>query len=594
MTKFNILISLLAVASFSADIGAQENEVDPSGIIAPSNGSGTRALGDLIAGPFDVEAAPYDNRCLGVEEAWGSFWVTGRGHTTLGNNYMIHQYDMNGVYITSYPQNVSGTNFGGWGGRDMEADEAANTLYVGNDNGYVEIMTYDPVTGGISYASTLWSNVTGTVRALCENPSTGNYFTKSFTSDIFEFDMTTGAVINSFSNPAISAYGFGWDSSSNAIWSTSANTSAVEFDPATGLETGRTFFTALGGSQGGADVYNDSRNANGLSIVMLHQTAPDSIGVYDVVGSGTPPPAAWPNLPAAHVAAAGYTEDFESHAGVVPTHMATNELDGLTGIGPDVRAWCNIGQRGACGQETGTGAGLWAGHPGAGSYCLEMGGDPLGPTGVETRNGLVIGLDGSGQGDLTLDFGIVDHGEEADTWDGVWISEDGLAWTNVYPGWQPLAMVWTVISGVDISNAGVSTDGQFYLLFAQDDNFPMGYLDGIQIDDIAVNGVAPPGPTLSVTNLVAGATAKIDLTNCTAGDLAYFVWSAAGGGPVNTPFGPGYVSPPYRVIPLQVDANGHAGMTQNVPPGLTGMALWFHGADKASATLTNPLAMTIG
>jgi hypothetical protein len=507
---------------------------------------------------------------------------------------MIHQYDMNGVYITSYPQNVSGTNFGGWGGRDMEADEAANTLYVGNDNGYVEIMTYDPVTGGISYASTLWSNVTGTVRALCENPSTGNYFTKSFTGDIFEFDMTTGAVINSFSNPGISAYGFGWDSSSNAIWSSSTATSAVEFDPATGLETGRNFFTALGGANGGADVYNDPRNANGLSIVMLHQTTPDSIGVYDVVGSGTPPPTAWPNLPAAHVGAAGYTEDFESHAGVVPPHMATNELDGLTGTAGNLLAWCNIGQRGACGQETGTGAGIWAGHPGAGSYCLEMGGVPTGLTGIETRCGLVIGLDGSGQGDLTLDFGIVDHGEEADTWDGVWISTDGLAWTNVYPGWNPLAMVWTVISGVDISNAGVSTDGQFYLLFAQDDNFPMGYLDGIQIDDIAVNGVTPPGPTLSVTNLVAGATAKIDITNCTAGDLAYFVWSAAGGGPVNTPFGPGYVSPPYRVIPLAVDANGHAGMTQNVPPHVSGMDIWFHGADKGSATLTNPLAMTIG
>jgi len=319
----------------------------------------------------------------------GFILVTGRGHTTIGDNYMIHQYDMNGVYITSYPQNVSSANLAGWGGRDMEADEAANTLYVGNDNGYVEIMTYDPVTGGISYASTLWSSVTGTVRGLCENQNTGNFFTKSFSSDIFEFDMTTGAVINSFANTAISCYGLGWDSSSNAIWSSSTATSAVEFDPATGLETGRTFSTALAGSQGGADVYNDSRNANGLSIVMLHQTAPDSIAVYDTVS-------------------------------------------------------------------------------------------------------------------------------------------------------------------------------------------------------------APPVPTLSVTGLVAGGTAKIDITNCTAGDIAYFVWSAAGGGPVSTPFGTGYVSPPYRVIPLQVDANGHAGMTQNVPPGLTGMALWFHGADKASATLTNPLAMTIG
>ena len=86
----------------------------------------------------------------------------------------------------------------------------------------------------------------------------------------------------------------------------------------------------------------------------------------------------------------------------------------------------------------------------------------------------------------------------------------------------------------------------------------------------------------------------MDLTNCTPNDTAYFVWSLRGGGPVNTPFGTGYVSPPYTVVALQTDASGSANLTQPVPNGTTGINVWFHGADLQTATLTNALAMTIG
>jgi len=588
MTLGKSLILFFTLASVTAVMPAQNNDVDPNARVQPTMGSSTRGLGDLIAGPFDVETAPYDNRCLGVEEAWDHYWVTGRGHSAVGDNYMVHKYDKTGAYLASYPQ---GTPLSGWGGRDMEADDANNTLWIGNDGGLVEVQTYDPITGGLTHASTVTTAVVGTVRALCQNTATGNFFTKSFTSSTYEFDMATGAVINVFPNSAISSYGMGYDSNKGTIWCTDTGGSATEMDPATGLGTGSSFFTTLAGSPGGADVYNDPLNANGLSMVMLHQVAPDSIAVYDTVGAPPPPPPTWPEMPTTFIPAV-HNENFDGHAGVVPSHMGANALSDITGL-PDAGAWCNIGQQGACGQETGTGAGIWAGA-GSGAYCLEMGGDPLGPTGFSNRSGLIMGLDGSGAGDLLLDFGIVDHGEETHAWDGVWVSSDGATWTLVYGPWSPLLTAWTIVAGVDLSNAGVDTNGQFYLLFAQSDNFPMGYLDGIQIDDISIYSAAPPGPTIAVTNLVAGSAATVDTTNCTPGGAVFVAYSLAGGGPISTPYGNANVSSPYKLIRLVADASGNASVTNNVPPGASGLNIWFHGADVGTAQLfVNSLALTV-
>ncbi len=584
MRKTTILAAIAASGLVAGAFAQQVNEVDPNwnGAIGANNYGGmARAHGDLVHGPYDVETAPNDNRCLGVEEAWGHFWVTGRGHTTIGDVYMIHKYDMTGLYIASYPQNVSALNVGGWGGRDMEADDANNTLWVGNDNGYVEVMTYDPLTGGLVYGSTVVTGVTGTVRALCQDPNTGNFFTKSFTSNMYEFDMTTGLVVNSYVNTAVSAYGFGWDYAQNTIWSTDALTSATEIDTMA-VATGRGFSTALAGSQGGADVYNDPLNANGPSIVMLHQTTPDSIAVYDTSGSPPPPPPAWSNLPASFVAAAGYSDDFESYAGVVPGHMAVNELNGISGL-PDPEAWCNMGQRAMALSTT------------SGVYCLEMGLDPASSNYHDVRNGLVIGLNGAGATELNLDFQAIDHGEETDTWDGVWVSDDGTTWYMVYGSWSALGSAWQAVAAGDLMGAGAATGGDFYCLFAQDDNFPYGYLDGLGVDDINIVDPGPPGPAISVTGLVAGGTATISASNCTPGGIVRHGYSMVGGGPTATAFGDLLLSPPYTELPaMAVDAAGNASLGAAVPVGTTGIAVWIHAFDLGSLTFTNGLAEVIG
>ncbi len=560
----------------------QTNDVDPNGVHANAalSGGTTRGHGDLVAGPWDVETGPNDNRCLGVEWAWGSYWVTGRGHSTVGDVYMIHQFDAAGAYIASFPQNVSAANVGGWGGRDMEADEAANTLWVGNDSGYVEVMTYDPITGGIVYGSTVMTSVTGTVRALCQNPNTGNFFTKSFTSSIYEFDMSTGAVVNTFTNTAVSAYGFGWDYAQDTIWSTDALASATELDPANGMVTGRGFSTVLGGSQGGADVYDDPLNANGPSMVMLHQTTPDSIAVYDTSGSPPPPPPAWPNLPTGFMAADGYFDDFESYGGVVPGHFAVNELDGTSGL-PDPEAYCDIAGSSGLGAFSGT-------------ACLEMGLDPLSNNYHDVRNGLVIGLNGAGAASLDMDFQAIDHGEETDTWDGVWTSDDGLVWYQAYGPWTSLLSSWQAVTGVNLDGAGANTDGDFYLLFAQDDNFPYGYLDGLGADDISIVAPPPPGPSLAVYDLTGGMMGTLEVTNATPGGIVVMGASMAGGGPTSTVYGDVMLSPPIHVRWNTADAAGTATWSHQVYPHLTGKTLYFHAVDDTTGDLSNPLMEVVG
>jgi len=598
MNHLTTLICLAAVAGTSAGVSAQQDERDPNWTPTPFTNGNSRGLGDLISGPFDVETAPYDNRCLGVEEAWGHYWVTGRGHVATGDNYMIHKYDTSGTFIASYPQNVSSSNLGGWGGRDMEADEAGNLLYVGNDNGFVEVMSYDPATGALSYFNTVFTTVSGTVRALCQNPTSGNFFTKSFTGDIYEFDMNTGSVVNSFVNTAVSSYGFGWDYAQGTIWSTDVSASATELDPATGMGTGRMFTTGgmgVAAIQGGGDVFNDPASASGgPSFLMLGQGTPDSIASYDTVGAPPPPPPPFPNLPTSFVSASGYMENFDGAAGTVPAHMAINANDTFGAADPF--AWCNIGQQGACGQETGSYLGTWAAN-GSGAYCLELGGDPLVTTGFhDVRNGLAIGLNGAGQGALSLDFGIVDHGEEADVWDGIWLSEDGVNYINAYSaGWVGLGNgIWTNEAGIDLSSVGVNTDGDFYMVICQEDNYPMGYLDGLQIDDISIVGTGPPGPSLTLSNLVGGQTCSVDVANCTANGVVYFAYSLAGGGPTTTPFGDASLSPPWKLFPLVADSSGDASMTANVPAHATGAHVWTQAADVSMAVLSNPVDQTIG
>ena len=304
----------------------------------------------------------------------------------------------------------------------------------------------------------------------------------------------------------------------------------------------------------------------------------DNVTVDDV--GPPPPPPAWPNLPSVFVPAANYADSFETYGGVVPSHFGVNALDAAMGL-PDPEAWCDIAGGSGLGAATGT-------------ACLEMGLDPSSNNYHDVRNGLVVGLNGAGASGLSLDFMAIDHGEETDTWDGVWVSDDGLYWHLAYGPWTPLLSSWQPVTGVVLDNLGAATQGQFYLLFAQDDNFPYGYLDGIGVDDILVTSSGPAAPYLSASNLIGGAVTTISVANATPNGLVRHGYSMAGGGPIATSNGDLLLSPPYFELPvMRADASGNAALAAPVPPAASGRQVWLHAFDIGSLTFSNGFTQVI-
>jgi predicted outer membrane repeat protein len=100
-------------------------------------------------------------------------------------------------------------------------------------------------------------------------------------------------------------------------------------------------------------------------------------------------------------------------------------------------------------------------------------------------------------------------------------------------------------------------------------------------------------PTLTISNLIAGQTATADFSYCTPNNTVIFAWSLAGGGPINTPYGTGFVSPPFTQINLNTNANSTATMSATVPAALSNTPIWFHGVDLGSGIMLNNLALTI-
>lgn len=314
--------------------------------------------------------------------------------------------------------------------------------------------------------------------------------------------------------------------------------------------------------------------------------------VMDSTVAPPPPPVRWPNRPSTYAAVgSAYSDNFEAYAGVVPAHMAVNELGSQTRT-YDPDAWCNIGQNGAT-----TGGSTFT-TPHSGTYMLEMGGTPNGMSSShDISNGLVLGLNGSGSNNLELDFWAMNFGEESNLDDGVWVSNDGLTWENVLTNWsgvQPLA-TWVQQTGISLSSGSTSTAGNFFLLFAQMDNNALGGgNDGVAIDDLRVAPLGSNNPILTIYNLIAGQITTIEVSNCSPGNSTQVGYSLAGGGPVNTPLGLVYLSPPFNRLPVRVaNAQGIASLSAPVPGNLSGRNIWFHGANLTAGLLTNPIATQV-
>jgi len=311
------------------------------------------------------------------------------------------------------------------------------------------------------------------------------------------------------------------------------------------------------------------------------------IGSARVDDSSSPPPppgTVWAvNLPTTF-AAVPFVEDFETAAGVVPTYMALTAIDAATGLA-DPEAWANIGNLGPCSV------------PFAGLFNLEMGLIPGSTNYHNVRNAMVLGIDGNNMSGMNVDFQAYDGGEEANDFDKVWVSSDGVEWYDVSNTWNVeigVDLIWTAIVDMDLTGTPVDTTGNFYLMFGQEDNFPYNDLDGIGIDDINVDGTGVAF-NYSVSNLVAGSTATFSVTGGTAFGSMLLVYSLAGSGPTSTPYGPVDLSAPIKSLAtLTADVNGDANLSPSVPAGLTGVTLYTQAVDLTAGLLSNSLAEVIG
>ncbi|KAA3613411.1 MAG: hypothetical protein DWQ01_02485 [Planctomycetota bacterium] len=310
---------------------------------------------------------------------------------------------------------------------------------------------------------------------------------------------------------------------------------------------------------------------------------------YDPTGTPPPPPPTWPELPTSFMSiGSGYSEGFESYAGVVPSHMAVNELNSLTRT-YDSEAWCNIGQNGPL---TGGNSGV---VPRTGTYGLEMGLSPFTSLNSTRSNGLIIGLDGTGAGTLEMSLWVYDHGEESNNDDGIFLSENGTDWVAVYTDWQGLPDgVWTELTAIDLSSAGVNTDGPFYLGICQQDNFSLGAGDGVSIDDVEIAPVAS-GPTLTSTGTCGGAMTFI-VENATPSGNVAFVY-AFGTGSLVVPNGfpcagtqLGLDNSATLAATLPADAAGTASLGANVPAGACGN-VFMQCLDLSTCEVTNVLTV---
>ena len=297
------------------------------------------------------------------------------------------------------------------------------------------------------------------------------------------------------------------------------------------------------------------------------------------------PPVYWPNLPSSFVSADGFLETFDTLTGVVPDYLATNSVDAAWRT-PDPLGWSNIGQLANC---------L---NPRTGQYCLELGLIPGTTLYHDVSNALILGLNGAGVSNFIMEFYAKHYGEELQVDDGVFISDDGISWTPLLTDWKTLIGSsldnWVLLS-CDLSSTSVDVSGDFYVAFAQSDDYPYAFLDGVGIDDINVGG-APP-LLFNAQNLVAGEQVTLTVTGADPSSLVFLGYSLRGPGPTTTPFGVAHLSQPIEQLGrFTPDGQGQVQMTSPVPPTALGVPVWMQALELTTigaGIWSNPLALVV-
>lgn len=297
-------------------------------------------------------------------------------------------------------------------------------------------------------------------------------------------------------------------------------------------------------------------------------------------------PLYWPNLPTSFVSADRFLETFDTLTGVVPDYMATNSVDSAWRT-PDPLGWCNIGQLANCV------------GPRTGQYCIELGLQPGTTQYHEVANALILGLNGAGVSNFIMEFYAKHYGEELQVDDGVFLSDDGINWTPLLLDWQTLIGsgnldTWVLLS-CDLASTSVDVSGDFFVAFAQADDYPYGFLDGVGIDDINIGG-APP-LLFNAQNLVAGQQVTLTVTGADPSSLVFLGYSLRGPGPTTTPFGVASLSHPIEQLGRFVpNALGEVQTATSVPPTAMGVPVWLQALELTTigaGIWSNPLALVV-
>ncbi|MCI4670639.1 MAG: right-handed parallel beta-helix repeat-containing protein [Bacteroidia bacterium] len=143
-----------------------------------------------------------------------------------------------------------------------------------------------------------------------------------------------------------------------------------------------------------------------------------------------------------------------------------------------------------------------AGYYRSGSKAATLDQDPS--TTTDGINYLIGTLDLSnygGSSDIEFSFWFMDHGEETDVNDRVWVRGDtGQAWIEIYNlhAANPPSGVYTLVSGLDLDSILLANSQTFstttQIRFGQEDNFPSTSTtvsDGFTFDDLRITGSLP-------------------------------------------------------------------------------------------------------
>ena len=297
MDRIASTVSVLALLAGGTVALAQTNEFDTSAAVGQP---GVNAPGDTIGCPVDLDSLTGDIANLGIEFAWGYYFVSRRGDGTTGGQF-ISQFDSDWNLVEDYVQATLATP---WGGRDGAAIESENALFFGADAGELIEYRWDPTTErlDLSQTQTIFTSVPGTVRALAWDSDNEVFVTKSFAGGISIFDRTGGLV--DLGDADISAYGAAYDPTTQTVWfhgyragttgaADAPKTRIAEWDPATGDLTGNEFDTDPAGDTvfvgyiaGGMDIIVDGSD---VTAVTLSQGDPfDFAQAFALAGDGEP------------------------------------------------------------------------------------------------------------------------------------------------------------------------------------------------------------------------------------------------------------------------------------------------------------------